>query len=73
MAKDCPACGLVNPPGAQRCDCGFDFGTRRMKRSYLEPKQVGYAAKAAAIGVGGVFAAFLIMRLIARLVFDLHR
>ena len=22
---DCPACGLVNPPEAVRCDCGHDF------------------------------------------------
>jgi hypothetical protein len=22
---DCPTCGLVNPPEAARCDCGFDF------------------------------------------------
>ena len=25
---DCPQCGLLNPPTAQRCDCGYDF-TRR--------------------------------------------
>lgn len=24
---DCPACGLVHPPDAERCDCGFDFAT----------------------------------------------
>ena len=22
---DCPTCGLANPPGALRCDCGYDF------------------------------------------------
>lgn len=22
---DCPTCGLVNPPGAVKCDCGYDF------------------------------------------------
>src|SRR5262245_54183428 len=27
MAKDCPKCGLLNPPNAQRCDCGYDFDT----------------------------------------------
>lgn len=21
----CPACGLINPPGAERCDCGYAF------------------------------------------------
>ncbi len=25
--KDCPKCGLVNPPNAQECDCGYSFGT----------------------------------------------
>jgi hypothetical protein len=28
-AKDCPKCGLVNPPAAQRCDCGYDFTRHR--------------------------------------------
>jgi hypothetical protein len=22
---DCPTCGLVNPPGGIKCDCGYDF------------------------------------------------
>jgi hypothetical protein len=22
---DCPKCGLINPPSAEHCDCGFDF------------------------------------------------
>jgi hypothetical protein len=34
-AKDCPKCGLVNPPSAQRCDCGYDFVSRTTERSYL--------------------------------------
>jgi hypothetical protein len=29
---DCPACGLVNPPTAQQCDCGYDFVERRQKQ-----------------------------------------
>lgn len=33
-AQDCPVCGLVNPPSAQRCDCGYDFVARRLKESY---------------------------------------
>jgi hypothetical protein len=28
---DCPTCGLINPPTAQRCDCGYDFVDRRQK------------------------------------------
>ena len=31
----CPACGLINPRGAQRCDCGYDFESQTMERSYL--------------------------------------
>jgi hypothetical protein len=38
MVKDCPKCGLVNPPEALRCDCGYDFATRQMQGSYLDSK-----------------------------------
>ena len=36
-AKDCPTCGLVNPPEAVRCDCGYDFAARRFVGSLLPP------------------------------------
>jgi hypothetical protein len=26
---ECPVCGLINPRDNARCDCGFDFATRR--------------------------------------------
>lgn len=32
---DCPNCKLVNPPTAERCDCGYDLTTRTMEQSYL--------------------------------------
>lgn len=32
---NCPNCRLVNPPAAERCDCGYDFGTKSLKSSYL--------------------------------------
>lgn len=35
---DCPACGLLNPPEAQRCDCGYDFHAGRMETTYLTEK-----------------------------------
>jgi hypothetical protein len=34
-AKDCPRCRLVNPPSAQRCDCGYDFVSRTQERSFM--------------------------------------
>lgn len=35
MVKDCPKCRMVNPPEAVRCDCGYDFVSRKMEQSYL--------------------------------------
>jgi len=26
---DCPTCGLINPPGASSCDCGYDFAASK--------------------------------------------
>ena len=34
----CPKCRLFNPPEAQRCDCGFDFESASMQRSFLNPE-----------------------------------
>ena len=35
-AKDCPQCGLINPPAALQCDCGYDFAENRATRT-VEP------------------------------------
>jgi hypothetical protein len=46
-AKDCPKCGLANPPEAQRCDCGWDFVSLRGSRAGADQqrrRRVGYIA-----------------------------
>jgi hypothetical protein len=32
--KKCPYCGLINPPEAQQCDCGYDFASRTVEVPY---------------------------------------
>jgi hypothetical protein len=31
----CPNCGLICPSEAERCDCGYDFASQRLRESYL--------------------------------------
>jgi hypothetical protein len=61
MTQDCPRCKLINPPEALRCDCGYDFVTRRVEGSYLQPKHMPLAA---GVGIGGLFLFILVMRLL---------
>jgi hypothetical protein len=35
--KSCPKCKLASPDEAVRCDCGYDFETRKIEKSYLVP------------------------------------
>jgi hypothetical protein len=35
MSQGCPRCGLLNPPEATRCDCGYDFASKTVQSSYL--------------------------------------
>jgi Flp pilus assembly protein TadB len=32
---DCPRCGLVNPDIAERCDCGYDFKSKKVEKAYF--------------------------------------
>ena len=64
MPKDCPRCHLVNPPDAQRCDCGYDFVTGRAEHSYLTPGQVRRAVLASGGGLGAVGAVLLLYQLV---------
>jgi len=44
----CPNCMLENPPGALRCDCGYDFPAGTLRESY----QTGREEKL--LGIGGL-------------------
>jgi hypothetical protein len=39
VSRDCPKCGLTNPPRAQRCDCGWDFDKAAVAPSYLAERK----------------------------------
>jgi hypothetical protein len=41
MAVNCPHCGLVSPPDAQRCECGYDLGAGRRPESGAEETRAG--------------------------------
>jgi hypothetical protein len=62
MPKDCPKCGLLSPPEAERCDCGYDFVASQMKRPYLLS---GPLPKAAGIGVAGAVLIYLAIRMLS--------
>ncbi len=51
--KDCPRCGLVNPPSAERCDCGYDFVSHTVERiSHKEAQTYGSLVFWVVIGNG---------------------
>jgi len=42
----CPKCGLINPSSALRCDCGYDFSSGQIEKSYLEkPRKIQQSPK----------------------------
>jgi hypothetical protein len=56
---NCPRCGLINPGTAQRCDCGYDFISKSLKRSYAtstpnsSSSRIAIAAQAVALVLAG--------------------
>lgn len=65
-SQKCPQCGLVNPPEAQRCDCGWDFMSQRQEKTYLEPNHQEPPHVRAILGAVGVIciAVYVMFRLI---------
>lgn len=63
---DCPNCKLVNPPVATRCDCGYDFHTHTIERSYLAERAKRLTPQSAGI-TGIVLAALLTLEFALRL------
>ena len=53
---ECPHCGLLDPPTAMRCDCGWDFESSTMKDSVLIGRSSA-ATQLPIIWVGFVIAA----------------
>ena len=53
----CPTCGLFGPPGAQRCDCGYDFpsGLRKEFSPSLQSRTERRAFVAAPFIASGVW------------------
>lgn len=65
--KKCPNCGLINHPTAQRCDCGYDFDSEELKKSYLTPgieRLTGGLREKALKRIGSAFWAAVILVII---------
>ena len=61
-AMECPKCKLVNPPTAMRCDCGYDFQTHTMQKSYLTQRDKQLSRIGAGVA-GALLIAFFVLRL----------
>jgi hypothetical protein len=61
-AMDCPNCQLVNPPTATRCDCGYDFQTHTMQKSYLTDRDKKLSQAGAGFA-GALLITFFVLKL----------
>jgi hypothetical protein len=64
---ECPACGLISPGSAQRCECGYDFErgelSREARAAHAAAREAGNSAIIGGIGliVFGVLLSFFTM------------
>ena len=69
----CPNCKLLNPPGAERCDCGYDFELHDVRTSYLTDSP--HSAPSGRSGLmtfqGCLLGAAILMAVLALLAFGL--
>lgn len=48
--SECPWCGLINPPEAKRCDCGYDFTSGTFEAPYItKESQLGERSRGAGL------------------------
>ena len=65
--RKCPNCDLLNLPSALRCDCGYDFTSQTMQKSYLSNTQMNKDLTLTSIGNRSYALASLGERLLAQL------
>lgn len=68
---DCPNCRLINPPEAERCDCGYDF-LRSHKMTMGAGGELIGAASSVRPKEPGAGAGFYVMQFLTA-VLQLHR
>ena len=61
----CPNCGLINPDSALRCDCGYDFKSKSIQKSYLSIKEQQRLLASTGQRLGNMFLDFIFYMIFA--------